>query len=177
MSRVLVCFFSAGGEDIVAGETKQVGNTATMAQAIVEKLKEDGHEVTSFQIQPKVPYPDSYDQKLVKATEERAMQERPEYAEDVPGFDDYDVVFIGYPVWCSDLPMIMYTVLESHVFTGKIVIPFCTHGGSGEVDTFRIVGEKAVGSAPEQGLALQGDIASKPGGQKQVGYWIDQLGI
>ena len=73
--------------------------------------------------------------------------------------------------------MIMYTFLESHVFTGKIVIPFCTHGGSGEVDTFRIVGEKAVGSAPEQGLALQGDIASKPGGQKQVGYWIDQLGI
>jgi len=177
MSRVLVCFFSAGGEDIVAGETKQDGNTATMAQAIVAKLKEDGHEVTNFRIKPKMPYPDSYDQKLTKATEERAMQERPEYIEDVPGFDDYDVVFIGYPIWCSDLPMIMYTFLEKHVFTGKIVIPFCTHGGSGEVDTFRAVAEKAVGSAPEQGLALPGDLASKPGGQKQVNYWIEQLGV
>lgn len=177
MSKVLVCFFSAGGEDVVAGEKNEVGNTAMMADAIVAKLKEDGHDVTSFQIMPKEPYPDSYDQKLVKATEERAMQERPEYAEDVPGFDDYDTIFIGYPIWCSDLPMIMYTFLEKHVFTGKIVIPFCTHGGSGEVDTFRVVAEKAVGSAPEQGFAMSGELARQPGGRKQVYYWVDQLAI
>ena len=177
MSKVLVCFFSAGGEDISAGETQEKGNTATMAETIVAKLKEDGHDVTSFQIQPKNPYPDSYDQKLAKATEERAMQERPMYAEDVADFDDYDTIFLGFPIWCSDMPMIMYTFLESHVFTGKIVIPFCTHGGSGEVHTFRTVNEKAVGSAPEQGLALQGELARQPGGQKQVSYWIDQLSI
>ena len=63
MSKVLVCFFSAGGEDVSAGETNQVGNTAMMAKAIMDKLKEDGHDATSFQIQPKEPYPDSYDQK------------------------------------------------------------------------------------------------------------------
>ena len=177
MSKVLVCFFSAGGEDISVGEKNEIGNTAMMAGAIVNKLKENGHDAVSFQIMPKVPYPDSYDQKLVKATEERAMQDRPEYAEDVADFDDYDVIFIGYPIWFSDLPMIMYTFLENHIFTGKIVIPFCTHGGSGEVDTFRMVSEKAVGSAPEQGLAMTGEMARQPGGQKQVSYWIDQLAI
>ena len=177
MSKVLVCFFSAGGGDLGAGEKNEVGNTAMMADAIMAKLKEDGHDATSFQIKPLVPYPDSYDEKLVKATEERAMQERPGIAEDVPNFDDYDTVFIGYPIWCSDMPMIMYTFLESHVFTGKIVVPFCTHGGSGEVDTFRVVAEKAVGSAPGQGLAMQGELARQPGGRKQVTYWVDQLAI
>ena len=177
MSKVLVCYFSAGGEDLGAGEKNEVGNTAMMADAIMAKLKEDGHDATSFQIKPLVPYPDSYDEKLVKATEERAMQERPGIAEDVPNFDDYDTVFIGYPIWCSDMPMIMYTFLESHVFTGKIVVPFCTHGGSGEVDTFRVVAEKAVGSAPGQGLAMQGELARQPGGRKQVAYWVDQLAI
>ena len=177
MSKVLVCFFSAGGEDVSVGETNQIGNTAMMAKTIVDRLKEDDHDVTSFRIIPKEPYPDSYDQKLAKATEERAMQERPEYEGDVTDFDDYDVVFIGFPIWCSDMPMIMYSFLESHVFTGKIVIPFCTHGGSGEVDTFRAVAEKAIGSAPEQGLAMQGELARQAGGRKQVYYWIDQLAI
>lgn len=177
MSKVLVCFFSAGGEDLSAGQSNEVGNTAMMAKAIMNKLKENGHDVTSFRIQPKEPYPDSYDQKLVKATEERAMQERPEYDGDVADFDDYDTVFIGFPIWCSDMPMIIYSFLEKHVFTGKIVVPFCTHGGSGEVDTFRTVAEKAVGSAPEQGLAIPGDLARQAGGDKQVSYWIDQLTI
>ena len=135
MSKVLVCFFSAGGEDILAGSSNRVGNTSAMAQSIVEELEKNGHSVTSFQIQPAVPYPDSYDQKLVKATEERAMQERPEYVGDVEDFDDYDTVFIGYPIWCSDLPMIVYNFLEKHVFTGKNVVPFCTHGGSGGSDS------------------------------------------
>ncbi len=177
MSKVLVCFFSAGGEDVSVGESNELGNTAMMAQEIIKKLNEDGHSVTSFRIQPTIPYPDSYDQKLVKATEERAMQERPEYEGDVADFDDYDTVFVGFPIWCSDMPMIMYTFLEKHVFTGKIVVPFCTHGGSGEVDTFRKVAEKAVGSAPGQGLAMSGDLARKPGGAKQISYWIDQLAI
>ena len=177
MSKVLVCFFSAGGEDILAGSSNEIGNTATMAQAIVEKLQEDGHDVTSFQIQPKEPYSSSYDQKLAKATEERAMQERPEYVGEVDGVDDFDTVFIGYPIWCSDLPMIVYNFLEKHVFTGKIVVPFCTHGGSGEAGTFSIVAEKAVGSAPSQGLAMPGELARQEGGRKQVSYWIDQMAI
>lgn len=177
MGKVLVCFFSTGGEDVAAGENREAGNTAAMAQLIANKLQEDSHEVTVSQIHAANPYPGSYDQKLARAMEERSMQERPEYAEDVPGFDDYDTIFIGYPIWCSDLPMIMYNFLEKHVFTGKLVIPFCTHGGSGESGTFQIVNEKAVGSAPEQGLALLGDLVHKPGGEKQVNHWVEQLAI
>lgn len=176
MSKVLICYFSAGGEDLSNG-TNEVGNTECFAQEIEAGLKADNHDVTMFKIQPTVPYPTGYDQKLVKAMEERAMQERPDYVGDVEDFDSYDTVFIGFPIWSSDLPMIVYNFLEKHVFTGKIVIPFCTHGGSGAADTFRIVGEKAVGSAPEQGLSIEGRMATLPGGKKQIAYWLEQLAI
>lgn len=177
MGKILICYFSTGGEDIGAGENNEVGNTAVMAGLIADKLTAESHDVTSFRIQPANPYPSSYDQKLARAMEERSMQERPEYAEDVADFDDYDTVFIGYPIWCSDLPMIVYNFLEKHVFTGKVVIPFCTHGGSGESDTFRIVREKAVGSAPGEGLAIPGNLVDKPGGKKQVDHWLEQLAV
>ena len=177
MSKVLVCFFSTGGEDVASGENNELGNTAVMAQLITDKLKEDSHEVTSFRIEPSTPYPDGYDQKLARAMEERSMQERPEFVGEIPDFDNYDTVFIGYPIWCSDLPMIMYTFLEKHVFTGKIVIPFCTHGGSGESGTFQTVQEKAVGSAPGEGLAMLGDLTRKPGGKLQVDHWVEQLAV
>ena len=156
MSKVLVCFFSAGGEDLSAGQSNEVGNTAMMAKAIINKLKEDGHDVTSFRIQPKEPYPDSYDQKLVKATEERAMQERPEYDGDVADFDDYDTVFIGFPIWCSDMPMIIYSFLEKHVFTGKIVVPFCTHGGGGAGRFFDDVKKSCPEAKVLEGLVIRG---------------------
>ena len=58
MSKVLVCFFSTGGEDVASGENNELGNTAVMAQLIADKLKEDSHEVTSFRIEPSTPSPD-----------------------------------------------------------------------------------------------------------------------
>ena len=49
----------------------------------------------------------------------------------VDGWDDYDTVFIGYPIWWGDMPMPVYTFIEKHDWQGKTIIPFCTHEGSG----------------------------------------------
>ncbi|MEE5994034.1 MAG: flavodoxin [Oscillospiraceae bacterium] len=53
----------------------------------------------------------------------------------IENFDDYDVVFVGYPIWWGDMPVIMYTFLESYDWTGKGVIPFNTHEGSIQAQT------------------------------------------
>ena len=164
MGKVLVCYFS------------QSGNTETFAKNIVAKLQADGREVDEFKITPVVPYPDDYDMCLAKAMEDRAMQERPEYVGDVD-LSQYETVFFGYPIWCSDLPMIVYNFLEKHSFEGKKLYPFCTHEGSGENGTFMTVGNLAVGAFREEGLAMEGKLARQEGGKKQVDYWVGQAAI
>lgn len=61
------------------------------------------------------------------AQSELSSDARPEIKNEVDSFDDYDVIFIGYPIWYGDYPMIINTFLESYDFSGKTVIPFNTH--------------------------------------------------
>ena len=82
MGKVLVCYFSRADENYSVGKV-EVGNTEIFAKNIIEKLKADGREVDEFKIVPVVPYPEGYDDCVAKATEERTMQERPEYQGDV----------------------------------------------------------------------------------------------
>ena len=175
MGKTLVCYFSRAGENYGVDKV-EVGNTEIFAKNIIEKLKADGREVDEFKIIPVNPYPEGYDECVAKAMEERAMQERPEYQGDV-NFDDYDVVFFGYPIWCSDLPMIVYNFLEKHAFNGQKLYPFCTHEGSGESGTFVTVGNLAVGAMRQEGLAIQGKLARQEGGKKQAEYFADQAAI
>ena len=175
MSKVLVCYFSRAGENYNVGVVP-TGNTEDFAKNIVAKLKEDGHEVDEFKITPVTPYPDTYDDCLAKAMEERSMQDRPDYEGDVD-VAAYDTIFFGYPIWCSDLPMIAYNFLEKHSFEGKKLYPFCTHEGAGEVGTFTTVGNLAVGAFREEGLAMNGTLARQEGGKKQVDYWVGQAAI
>ena len=77
-------------------------------------------------------HPEAQDTELVSTT--------------VPNWDSYDTVFLGYPNWWGDMPMILYTFLESHDLSGKTVIPFNTHGGSGfsdTIDTIRVLQQDA----------------------------------
>ena len=164
MGKVLVCYFS------------QSGNTETFAKNIIAKLQADGREVDVFKIEPTVPYPDDYDMCLAKAMEDRAMQERPEYTGEVD-LSQYETVFFGYPIWCSDFPMIVYNFLEKHTFTGIKLYPFCTHGGSGEAGTFLALGNLAVGAMRKEGLAIEGKLATQDGGKKQAEYWVGQAEI
>ena len=168
--KALVVFFSHAGDNYAVGNI-EVGNTKIVADYITELTGAEQFEIVTHKYDGMAYNP------LIKLAQEEARNgELPEYEGDID-LSKYDTVFIGFPIWCSDMPMIIYSFLEKHVFTGKIVVPFCTHGGSGEVDTFRTVAEKAVGSAPEQGLAMPGDLARQAGGDKQVSYWIDQLAI
>lgn len=110
----------------VATEDGVVGNTQFIAQAIQEAVGGD-----LFAIETVQAYPGTHDALLDFAYDELREDARPELADQVQNLEDYDVIFLGYPNWNAELPMPLYTFLESHDLSGKIILPFVTHGGSG----------------------------------------------
>ncbi len=170
-SRVLVVYFSRTGENYTVG-TISKGNTAIVADMIAENTGAD-----AFEIIPVTPYPDSYDECLETATQEQRSNARPEYEGEVEGWEDYDTVFFGYPIWWGDLPMIAYTFLESHDWSGKTVIPFNTHEGSGQGGTQRTIEGLCSGATVLDGLAIRGNTAQNDSAaaQKSVTDWLDRM--
>ncbi len=172
--RILIAYFSRAGENYNVGTISE-GNTAKLAKEIAAQTGGD-----LFEIVPAVPYPDSYDEMLTVATTERANNARPEIKSTVADFDSYDTVFIGYPIWWGDLPMILHSFMETYDFTGKAVAPFNTHEGSGQSGTQRAIEEKLSGATVLQGLAMRGSTAQAlkcDGTDAAVHNWLDGLGI
>ena len=172
-SKTLIVFFSRTGENYNVG-TISTGNTAIVAELIAESTGAD-----LFEIVPVVPYPDNYNDCLTVATQEQRDKARPEYVGEVENWADYDTVFFGYPIWWGDLPMIAYTFLEGHDWSGKTVIPFNTHEGSGQGGTQRTVESLCAGATVLNGLAIQGKTAqnNRDAAQKSVNDWLDGLGF
>ena len=112
----LVTYFSHAGENYNVGVIEE-GNTAKLAKVIAEQT---GAEL--FEIVPVVDYPQSYDECLEVATAEQREGVRPEYVGDIENWDQYDTVFIGYPIWWGEIPNIVYTFMENHDFAGKTEI-------------------------------------------------------
>lgn len=124
-SSILVAYFSLAGEQYQVGVIDE-GNTSIISHMIAEQTGADLYE-----IEPTTPYPETYDGLLEISQQEMADDARPEIASSVENMDTYDTVFIGYPIWWGDMPMIVYNFLESYDFSGKTIVPFCTHGAAG----------------------------------------------
>ena len=88
----------------------------------------------------------------------------------------YDTIFIGYPNWWGDMPMILYTFLEQYDFSGKTIIPFCTHGGSGFSRTIRTMQDKQPGATViRNGYSLsRSRMERAPSG---VAEWLKEIGL
>ena len=117
-ANILVVYFSA------------TNNTKSVAEKIHVESKSD-----IFEIIPAVPYTSAdinyHNSDCRAVVEQRNPSARPAIGNRVENFAEYDVVFIGYPIWGNDAPRIIYTFLDSYDFSGKTLIPFCTSGGSG----------------------------------------------
>lgn len=151
--KTLIAYFSRAGENYSVGVVEK-GNTEIVAEMIAA---ETGAEL--FKIQPVNAYPEKYDECTQVAQQEKNDHARPELAETVEHFEDYDVIYLGYPIWWGDMPMAVYTFLESYDFSGKTVIPFCTHGGSGLSGTVSSIRELCEGAEVLDGLAMTGATA------------------
>ena len=172
-ARVLVVYFSRTGENYSVGVIEE-GNTAKMAKIIADQTGAD-----LFEIVPEVPYPDDYDSVLPIATREKNEDARPAYLGDIDNWDQYDTVFIGYPIWWAGIPCIVYTFLESHDVTGKTVIPFNTHEGSGQAGTQQDLENRLPGIAVLHGLAVRGSKAQfdAEGTSADVAAWLKNIGL
>lgn len=170
-SKALVVYFSRTGENYNVGNV-EVGNTAVMASYIKEYLKAD-----SFEIVPVNKYPDSYDECLKVATKEKDNNSRPKIQNKLDDISKYDTIFLGYPIWWGDLPMIMYTFMEECDLSGKTVIPFNTHEGSGSSGTYDTIKSKLKSSSVNtSGLALTGSKARTDDGKNDTINWLKGLG-
>lgn len=158
MSKILVAYFSASGV------------TKNAAQDLA---KAEGADL--YEIIPEVPYTAAdlnWNDKNSRSTKE--MNDpgcRPAIANSVENMDQYDTVFIGFPIWWGREPSIVDTFLEAYDFSGKIIIPFCTSGGSGIGFTGDrindLLGRKAKVSA---GKRFGGDVSFK-----DLKTWADGL--
>lgn len=169
--KTLVVFFSHTGENYGVGNISE-GNTHIIAKMIAEAT---GGSL--FEIVPEKEYPhDSYDEVVEIAKQEKAQKARPAIKGDVK-VEDYDVIFIGYPNWWGDMPMPVYTFLEKHDWTGKVVVPFCTHEGSGLSSTEKYIAEACKGATVAKGLAVRGATAqnNREQARKSVNSWIEKL--
>lgn len=177
---VLIAYFSVpetDGVDAVAGASRVVvngevlGNSQYIAQLIQQEAGGD-----LFRIETVQEYPGSHDPLLEFAYNEKAENARPELASQIENPDSYDVIFLGYPNWNADLPMPLYTFLEEYDFSGKTIIPFTTHGGSGFSRTIQTIQElQSEASVVENGLSISRNDAADA--QEDVSDWVAGLGI
>ena len=153
---------------VVDGEV--LGNTQYVASLISERTNSD-----LFRLEPVDTYPTNHEELLERAMEEMTNGVRHTLKEEID-ISSYDIIFIGYPIWNADLPPIINTFLETNDFTGKTVIPFCTHGGSGLAGTPRTK-ENKLSSATviTNGFSLsRTNMESAP---EEVDLWLSKIGF
>lgn len=169
-SKSLVVYFSRSGENWNVG-TVEKGSTQLVAEYIADKT---GAEI--YRIEPVTPYPDSYSEMLKVAEEEQKENKRPEIKTTVDNWEQYDRIYLGYPIWDGDMPMIVYSFLESQDFSGKIIYPFDTHGGSGLAGTVDNIKNSAAGADVMDGLGILGEDVQKDFNSltDTIDSWLDK---
>ena len=171
-SNMLVAYFSLAGEQYGVGVIEE-GNTSIIAHMIAEQTGAD-----LFEIEAVTPYPTSHSELLDVSRQEMANNARPEIAGTVDNMDDYDTIFIGYPNWWGDMPMIVYNFLESYDLSGKTIVPFCTHGGSGLSNTESTIAD-ITGGTMKDGFAISGTTAQndRDTARNEVTQWLKDGGF
>lgn len=166
--KALVAFLSRAGENYDVG-TVEVGNTEVIAQMIAEKTGAD-----LFKIETMVPYPAAYDEMLDIAKGEQSSDARPELAALPANLDEYDTIYLGYPIWWGDMPMALYSFLEQVDLSGKTIVPFNTHAGSGQASTVSAIERLARGATMRDGIAIAGTTAqnSRSEAARKIDAWL-----
>ena len=173
--KILIAFFSRADENYNVG-TVSIGNTEMMARYIKGYL---GDRADGFKIDPVVSYPANYKECTEVATQEKNSNARPEFKNaDALDLSKYDTILLGYPIWWGDVPMIINTFLEKYDFSGKTIIPFNTHEGSGDAGTYANIKNKMSSSnVNTNGLALRGATAREESSRSTVENWLKGLGL
>jgi len=172
--KILTIYFSSANTsdvDVVSSATPDFGDYASTEQLAVYIHNAVGGDLAK--ITPASDYPTDYNGTADAAKTERDNDERPEFLPLDVNPEDYDVIFVGYPIWWYTLPMIMYTFFDTYDFSGKTIIPFNTHAGSGNGGTYKTIAEFAPDATVLEGLPVSGGSADKA--EDEVHDWLAGL--
>lgn len=157
MSKKLVAYFSASGV------------TRKVAGALAEVAEAD-----LFEIKPSVPYTnedlDWKDKNSRSSVEMSNPDSRPEVAEKLENMDEYDTVFVGFPIWWYIAPTIINTFFESYDFDGKNIIVFATSGGSGFGKTVENLKSSCPGAIIKEGKLFNSTVD-----KTDLKVWVDKV--
>lgn len=144
------------------------GNTELIAQMIQQ---ETGGEL--FRIETEKKYPADYEELVDYGRNEPEEDSRPVLVSHVEDMGSYNVIFLGFPNWWFDMPMAVYSFLDEYDFSGKTVIPFCTHGGSGFSDTVTALRNILPDATVLDGFEVYGERAGEAGAD--ITAWLEDL--
>lgn len=157
--RILVTYFSWGG------------STKALAEEIQRQTNAD-----IYRIEPLVPYTDDYQTLAYEiSNKEKEENARPALKDTLQTLNDYDIIFVGCPVWWFDAPMIIHSFLEcqSYDFSGKTIIPFCTYA-TATYQTLNDIINATPNSTHLEGFGTRG---SQSYSQQTIKSWLDRIGI
>ncbi len=162
MGKTLIAFYSRRGQNYVDGSIRNLakGNN----EVIVEKIKALLPDADVFQIDTVKKYSSDYMVCIEEAKEELRAKARPALKADID-ISKYDTIYLGWPCWWGTYPMCVATFLEAHDWTGKTVIPFTTHEGSGFGSGLRDLKAAIPQATVKKGLSIQGSKVKTAGKQ------------
>lgn len=180
--KTLIVYYSLPGDEtiqdvdamssasVVRDENGVIGNTQFIAQQIQEYTSGKLFAIETIQ-----EYPKDYDALIDFAADEQDANARPELSSTLENLDTYDTVFVGYPNWWADLPMPVYTFFDTYDMSGKTIIPFVTHGGSGLSNTVEQIKElEPNATVLENALNIaRGDVLTA---SEDVKAWVETIG-
>lgn len=163
----LIAYYSRKGNNYLNGRIVylEVGNTEVVAKIIQEQTGGDLFEINTIKT-----YPEDYTETTNVAMEEKRKNARPELIRMVDQMDLYDVIYLGYPNWWGTFPMAVFTFLESYDFSGKTIIPFCTHEGSGLGNSERDIRKLCPNAKVLPGIAIRGGSVKSAG--NSIKTWL-----
>lgn len=160
-AKALVVYFSA------------TGNTKAVAETLAVLKGADIYEIV-----PEQPYTDedlNYNDRTTRATaEQNDPDARPAIQGIITDFEQYEIVYVGYPIWWGDMPRILYTFFDAYDFSGKTIAPFCTSGGSGLSGTSGTIAELESGATVLDGLHVSDSAADSS--ESSVAQWLADIG-
>ena len=183
-SNILVAYFSRSGNTVWEDGVDAVTSASINVMADggfagnAELLAGMAQEVTGgdlFLIQTVDTYPSGYRDTTDQAKVEQNNNARPALASHVENMDQYDTIVLIYPNWWGTLPQPLYTFLEEYDFSGKTILPLCTHEGSRMGSSERAIADLCPNTTLLDGLAVRGGSAA--GAQSDVETWINNSGI
>lgn len=177
--KILITYFTVpetDGIDASSGASRKVtdgklqGNTEYVASIIHKETKGDLFEIKTVQ-----QYPGTHKELIDYAKKENESKARPKLATKIENLDKYDVIFIGFPNWWYDMPMPLYSFFDEYDFSGKIIVPFCTHGGSRFSQAIKTITELEKNAEILDGYSISRDNLTTA--KDEVPKWLQKIGI